>query len=176
MLSSVSVPLLYYWLAGEEPCNFHRRCPLKRQNELLWKCAQWEWRIHPRPRCRWVAAGAVAPLMLIRWSHTWFGSRVKEEERAESSERLPEHRHVSVPQLRLVPEGSDRVHQVRWLSLHIQLMRWWLRVGRSRSVTSCCPSGRTPIVCSPLLQISTQFRLCSEGKHFIKVFLLSLIS
>ena len=47
------------------------------------------------------------PLMLIQWGHTWFGSRVKAEERAQRSERLPEQHHVSVPQLRLVPEGSD---------------------------------------------------------------------
>lgn len=39
-------------------------------------------------------------------------SGVKAEERAESSEKLPELQHVCVPQLRLVPEGTVRVHQV----------------------------------------------------------------
>lgn len=38
-----------------------------------------------------------------------------DEERAQRSEKPPEQHHVSVPQLRLVPEGSDRVHQVRCL-------------------------------------------------------------
>lgn len=38
-----------------------------------------------------------------------------EEDRAERRKQPPDRHHVSVPQLRLVPEGSDRVHQVRCL-------------------------------------------------------------
>lgn len=49
------------------------------------------------------------------WSSTWFWSCVKAEQRNSEREKLPEQHHVPVPQLRLVPEGTDRVHQVRHL-------------------------------------------------------------
>lgn len=46
-------------------------------------------------------------------------SGVKAEERAESSEKLPEPQHVCVSQLRLVPEGTVRVHQVTITSCNL---------------------------------------------------------
>lgn len=67
--------------------------------------------------CRWVEGEgrwSCAPEMFIQRRYTWVWSRAKGEERTRQSERLPEQQHVSVPQLRLVPQRTDRVHQVSY--------------------------------------------------------------
>ena len=94
--------------------------------------------------------------MVTEWSSTWFWSRLKAEQRAQHTERLPEQQqHVSVPQLRLVPEGSDRVHQVR--CFHFSAQTDTTVVFRELSVTCVHPPTTSVCVEEVVIIISDQY-------------------